>query len=1146
MLLSVDLPACHYRCHGISRLLSVDDTGEGLVWERISLPTIQQQLDSQYTAESECQSAALSSSTPALGSTSTESVSRSPSAASAGATDITRFQCVGRLRVLVGLPTDSSPPVDTVTVSTSAASLPDVPDSAACRLLSSAPSCKIVSAHWSCTDRHVLTSSGDYCLRLWPTPPAGEADKLFVAECSRARRRRRRISGAALVLPSSKRSFVACVPLLQSSATFRLHTADLAVLRPHPRLASVVLTAGHDGRVAVWDVDGRRLLRSFVCNVEPKRGESEPAVAHFVDGSWSPSGDMCALSDEEGKVWLFGDGSRIAYQLAPTEQFYQSDYAPITLDHDGWVIDSNTQLPPHLMPDRTTTIIQASGQPYDPQPRMGTTPDRRIPTVATNTTDEETAERCDHTAAVTSAPVSHTQRMVHHADFPPATSLLGSSRGPLSHSTLLSCDSASIAMIAVSAVVALQADVARASLLASLRLEKRQRWQQSNHTSSSMAAYAARQRRDEAAFNEQLVDVDGCDGLWNDHVDELSDGQLHIAADVELDLAESDHTLDAMEDRGQWLYEVALAAPPTQRPATKPSQPPVQPTSLHASPASSATAATLTADEAHDNWRRAQRLVEAELTDMERDEDSRDEDYQPDDLTQLGRATNSARSLPLRASSRPYQQQQHQQQQPPQPYQLRPRESPLLIAAAADATAASVEHINLIAAEQAAMIDGVVARDIRAVQRAERRALLQPDDSSFVNGRLSHDGDYYEVGEDTPLQTRITGAATGRLGRNRRTHNTRRPVAYRRIEYKEDDWDLPMDDDNSDNEVNRDGGEWREEDDDTHSDEEEDSREAEDNRQLDEQYSSASQHGRAVRASAGRRRRAASQGRRGPQPADSRQFDQAANSESHGTQAQTTPQQLQPVRSSHRLAERVQQAHSPAEELTVHSDSAPLTSKGYHSVNGSRSKRTRYRYSASHSLIDDDYGSQQNISAETDEDSSSLRPLLASQPSQFPCRHQRGDEYAVIASGQADDAERPTPTAAADGEHDRGQEEQQKGQAEETIQDSQPAARADCVCPVLRITLRRLARREWTESADTAAERSDVQGAEAMESQAGKEAQAEAGLRRGRSRVTSSSSPAAAASVSPHHVAGSKRVRIVFGGQSVGTLDMHSVGSPED
>ena len=1097
----------------------MDDTGEGMVWERISAPLLSQQVSGPQSADDEETAAAVEPQSGALPSDdpSPDSAELS-SAASAAAISITRFQCVGRLRVLVALPVVQSSPVAATNHSGTAAGLADLSESAACHMLSSPPSCKIVTACWSLTDRCVLTSSGDHCLRLWPTPPAGKADELFAAECRLARRRRRR-AGATdpLVLPTSKRSFIAIVPLLRPSATFRLHSAEVAVLRPHPRLTSVVLTAGHDGRVAVWDVEDKRLLRSFVCNVEAKLGESVPAVAHFVDGSWSPSGDLCALSDEEGKVWLFGVGSRIPYQLAPTEQFYQSDYAPITLDHDGWVIDSNTQLPPHLMPDRTATMIRASGQPYDPQPRSGTIPDKRIPITATNTADEE--QPATNHRTVTDAHSLHARlaRPLSPTSHQSA-SQAGLSPLPPPTSTTASCDPAAAP---VRAATVLQADIVQASLSASIRMERRQRWQQSVLTSNSMATHAARQRRD----NERHDEADGGDGLWNEHFDECGHEQLHIAADVELDLADIDETLDATEERRTWNYDVALTAPPTPHNASGAWQQPQRFSAAAPLASTTVTAGTASSvDEAYSDWKRAQRMVEAELL-------AADDEHQPDEVGRASRAANTT-GQPQRSSSRIHQQQPHQQ-----PYQLRARESPLATAALTDAaTLAAMDEASLLSAEQAAL-DAVVARDIRAVQRAERRAALHPDDARSTYAGSDDGAEAGEVGEDTPLQTRIR-AVNGRSARNRLTHTSRRRAAARRVEYKEDDWDIPMEDDNSDSSLSRDGGEWREEDDYTYSDGEEEGA-AEDGRAQYELHSASG-----VGGSRGRRRRTTSRRRRAPQRREQRELHPAVDSEA-------LPQHPQPVRISHRLAERAQHVHilAASAERTDYSNPAHPASNSYHS-SGRRIKRRRYSAS-SHSLDDykDDVAGSSAAgtpmdrshdavtSADTYTDSgppSSVSGRVSL--GRWTCRHQRGDEYAILSNEAGEPRAQHSPTAAADDEHEQEQTEQYE-------QERQQAGLADRW--TLRIKLRRLARLESESAEDNVgrAEGDEVGDRErAAEEQLGLEAAA--GLRRGRSRMSLALPTAAAVSVPvTHAMGGSRRVRIVFGGQQVGTLDMNSVSA---
>ena len=81
--------------------------------------------------------------------------------------------------------------------------------------------------------------------------------------------------------------------------TMRLHTNKVHVLQCHPFDPRVCVSAGHDGRVAVWDVSRGRCVRHY------DGGEFETLV---LDGSWSPCGSRIVVSDEKGQWCLFGTG----------------------------------------------------------------------------------------------------------------------------------------------------------------------------------------------------------------------------------------------------------------------------------------------------------------------------------------------------------------------------------------------------------------------------------------------------------------------------------------------------------------------------------------------------------------------------------------------------------------------------------------------------------------------------------------------------------------------------------------------------------------------------------------------------------------------------------------------------------------------
>ena len=96
--------------------------------------------------------------------------------------------------------------------------------------------------------------------------------------------------------------------------TMRLHTNKVHVLQCHPFDPRVCVSAGHDGRVAVWDVSLGRCVRHY------DGGEFETLV---LDGSWSPCGSRIVVSDEKGQWCLFGTGCGGSLSRAKHEQFLE-------------------------------------------------------------------------------------------------------------------------------------------------------------------------------------------------------------------------------------------------------------------------------------------------------------------------------------------------------------------------------------------------------------------------------------------------------------------------------------------------------------------------------------------------------------------------------------------------------------------------------------------------------------------------------------------------------------------------------------------------------------------------------------------------------------------------------------------------------
>ncbi|GMT01045.1 hypothetical protein PENTCL1PPCAC_23218 [Pristionchus entomophagus] len=121
-----------------------------------------------------------------------------------------------------------------------------------------------------------------------------------------------------------------------------LHTDDAFHLCAHPIHSHLILSSGHDGIVAMWDVVRGVIVHKWNNTVE--QGEQ----AAVFDLSLTKDGTRFAIVDNKGHVSMYGLGTN--KKKFPRQQFFDTDYSPITLDDRGWAMDVTTELAPHLMP----------------------------------------------------------------------------------------------------------------------------------------------------------------------------------------------------------------------------------------------------------------------------------------------------------------------------------------------------------------------------------------------------------------------------------------------------------------------------------------------------------------------------------------------------------------------------------------------------------------------------------------------------------------------------------------------------------------------------------------------------------------------------------------------------------------------------
>lgn len=169
---------------------------------------------------------------------------------------------------------------------------------------------------WTCDDIHVLTAVSDFTVKLW------------------------RASSGQLV------------------STFNSHTTEVYVLETHPIDPYLMLSAGHDGYIIIWDLETGTKVFEFLNSIE---GQGHGAV---LDGKWSKDGSSFVCTDAHGFLSHFGFYTNEIFKNLPNDLFFHTDYRPLIRDSAGFVLDEQTQMAPHQMPP--PFLVDMNGMPYSP------------------------------------------------------------------------------------------------------------------------------------------------------------------------------------------------------------------------------------------------------------------------------------------------------------------------------------------------------------------------------------------------------------------------------------------------------------------------------------------------------------------------------------------------------------------------------------------------------------------------------------------------------------------------------------------------------------------------------------------------------------------------------------------------------------
>lgn len=82
----------------------------------------------------------------------------------------------------------------------------------------------------------------------------------------------------------------------------RGHKDELFVLESNPKDEYVLLSAGHDGQLFLWDIKRGVSIAHFLNDID---GQGHGGV---FDAKWSPDGTMIAATDSHGHLLIFGLG----------------------------------------------------------------------------------------------------------------------------------------------------------------------------------------------------------------------------------------------------------------------------------------------------------------------------------------------------------------------------------------------------------------------------------------------------------------------------------------------------------------------------------------------------------------------------------------------------------------------------------------------------------------------------------------------------------------------------------------------------------------------------------------------------------------------------------------------------------------------
>ncbi|CAG8603786.1 11243_t:CDS:10, partial [Dentiscutata erythropus] len=146
------------------------------------------------------------------------------------------------------------------------------------------------------------------------------------------------------------------------------HNDKIFVLDIHPHDCRVMMSAGYDGRIVMWDIIDGRAIKVW----DPSNLEFLGDTFEFLDGKFRDDGEMFAVSDGKGKCHLIGIDQTCNYDKyrirAKNGQRFFEDYTTrsVVFSEREWTfIDNDSGL--RIDPSQQTEVLSLGSVPYERQ-----------------------------------------------------------------------------------------------------------------------------------------------------------------------------------------------------------------------------------------------------------------------------------------------------------------------------------------------------------------------------------------------------------------------------------------------------------------------------------------------------------------------------------------------------------------------------------------------------------------------------------------------------------------------------------------------------------------------------------------------------------------------------------------------------------